>query len=351
LRAAIPDLRAGDPEVLRRITDAAAQDILGYSDPAVDTAVYAALAVAPRDAAAKSMLRRLYADLAAMYESVYPELAEATGRRFVREISPSDFSIAMTALADGILARHRFDPDPKLPELFAEVAVRLFWSVTVDQAILDEPTPADLLVPLPPGSALDPHKHQAIATAAAELYANRQRWEDVTIDSVAAQASVNRTTVTSHFGGRNGLAAIIWARHVPSIREVVKRTCEAGKAFDGILWSYVQRIAEIARIHNDVTGAYLHVLFSFIKGPSSHNSSADPRRLVLLPEILADEIRHHNTDLKAEFAGEERDAITFAEFVTNAAFLLTMNRKAMSSSQVADYIDSTVLTGAADDRT
>jgi AcrR family transcriptional regulator len=117
----------------RGVAEVARDDYLanaGLESEAETVAMLLACAVAPRDAQAAETLRDCYETLSASYAAAYVALAEGCGRRFVDGISAEHVAAMVTALADGVMLRARFDPATATEDLFTDAAIRLFLACT-----------------------------------------------------------------------------------------------------------------------------------------------------------------------------------------------------------------------------
>lgn len=352
LIAAAERLAEVGPAAIAELAAALTQDMLlfspdGESDPILESRMSAfimAAAVAPHDPVAREAAREYYRPMRATYEGANAKLLAATRRRYVSELDGAAFAAITSALCDGFVWLRRFDREAFPTRLFAEAWIRLFTASTVPAESLEEAHYSDSLVPLPPGSGLDPQKRDAIAAAAARVYETRG-WEGMTVVSVASAAGISRPTVAAHFGDRNGLAAAVWARHLPGLRAESER--DTARPLHLAVWNHLHRLAEIARTHRDLTGSFLEGVFAYTikRGQPRAEDPADPRNLVPLPLLLVEVISANSDKFRPGYADSSLAVRDSASMLTNFGLHLAMTRPGLPASEVANRITETSLAG------
>lgn len=348
LRAEIEELRAGDEGALRRFARAAAGALERDRDESRlphQHALHACLLAAPQDPVAAELLRSYYAEADEQMMEVYEGLTEATGRQLAPGVSARDLTVAMSALVDGFIIRHRFDPTETDIELLADAALRLFQATTTDRRTRRHPSPADLLEP-PGEGELDEDAKDAVVLAAQDLYDESFDWDAVTLAAVADRAKVNRADVRAHFGDEHGLAAAVLMRYIPFLERAIER--DRLLPVERVLTSHLQRLIEIVREHRQVSGAYLQaaVQANTERGPARRSHLGDPRLLLPLPQVLAPALRRHAPELHPDLTASDTSVFAFATFVTNSALALALTQTTLPSSETAHHLVSIILDGA-----
>ncbi len=157
-------------------------------------------------------------------------LLELTGRTFVPPFDIDRIAIALTAMFEGLLLRHQFDPEAADDELFADVAAALATALTIPKG--SRVRLADLVQPAAGPSHLSPQARSGarrrratrsrITDAATGMFDDG--WESVTALDVAELAGVSHQTVLNLFGGTREVAATTFVRHVADLSATAEAT-------------------------------------------------------------------------------------------------------------------------------
>lgn len=350
--AAVGAVQAGEPDALDRLAAVAADDVLWWTpdddEPhrerdSFNAALYLAIAAARCSGDARSALRRHYAEVTDIYADLYGTLLEATGRRPVEGLDVRDFTIVLSALADGFILRRRFEREAAPAPLFGSVAVRIFEALSTPVGAAEDHHPDDVLVPLPPGSQLDGHKRAAIARAATAVYM-REGWEGISIAAVARESGAHRRTVIANFGDRAGLAAAVWAQFVPGLR--------TGLADDAALpvhrrvLRHLERLAAVAAGHRHLTGAMMEgVLRAEARGLARGTEPDDPRAMVPLTSALAPVLEEGRAAFRPGQVDDAAQAGDGAALLTSTTLQLVLRDRTAAPSAVSARVCDTVLAG------
>lgn len=354
-------LRKGDTDALERIAYAAAGNLLAYGgekryEPGL-VALHLLLAVAPHDDVAQAILQEHYAVVDALLAPVYVELCEASRRRFVQGMSAERFANVVTALADGLVGRMRFSPASDLADLFGEIVLHVFRSVTFDAGSAERggENVRDAIIPLdrqvPPGSHLDTAKREQIVVAALDIY-DRLGWDGVTVASTAAVAAVGRATIAANFKDRNGLAAVIWARHnYDSLSQGVEDDSEI-HPLDIVVSRHIVRLIEVIERDRPLAFAMYDgmVRATHEVGVPRYNNPQDPRAVAPLPLLLVDLLHRHRSQLRPPIGSTRERRLTFASLLTHSvfesAFALQDGSDNRLRQEVGEYLVDLYLRGA-----
>lgn len=153
----------------------------------------------------------------------WARLLEMTGRTFVAPFDIDRIAIALTALFEGLLLRHQFDPEAADDELFSDISAALATALTIPKG--SRVRLADLVQP----AADRPHLSPQARSGARRRRATRARitdaatgmfgdgWESVTALEVADAAGVSHQTVLNLFGGTREVAASTFVRHIADL--------------------------------------------------------------------------------------------------------------------------------------
>ncbi|MDP1819025.1 MAG: hypothetical protein Q8K58_03925 [Acidimicrobiales bacterium] len=355
LEKTVDGLRDGDPAALERVYAAAVKDIIAFSGDEQllrsDTAGWIAVAASPQDPDAREILREHYNTLLEAYAPIFESLAEATGRRFIASVSARQLSVAMTALADGFIARRRFSPEVALPETFGRMAIGMFVEATVPLGTDDEPAPGERLLSDLPEPARqvdlggrDPDKRLSIERAVRTLYFKRHAWDDVTVLGVARLADVSKSTIMANFADRNALAAVPWTDWALDFEADFEKA-KSGRAFRRVLDSYLVAIAKRAVVHRELTGALLHSVFDFtiVHGPPNYEEPPDPRdprALVPLPRPLRPFLVAHADRFRKELVNRPDWDRWLAAHLVNTTLHAVMTRVSPQSGSVTEMESS-----------
>ena len=351
---AAEELRAGDAEALGRLARIAADHLIGIT-PDGDTPVDAeaevvacllAAAVAPRSPEVTRSLQASYDQVTETLAPMYDGLLDAAGRRLIGGIDSTDLTCLIAALADGFRLRRRFEPERASAELFAEATIRLFESFSALNSEPQDPDPTDRLLLVPPGSGLDPHKREAVVDAAWKVY-DRDGYPGLTIAAVATEAGVSRATVVANFRDTGGLAAVVWARFVPSVAAGIDEDRAAGRGLPVLVRRHIDRVASVARAHHALTGALMEAVFrlSVEQGPARRDDPADPRALVPLPVFLVAPFVEHAAEFRTGYADTPAEAFDSAVMLTTQTVHLCISRPLLSPAEVAHRVCDTTLAG------
>lgn len=312
-------------------------------------------AVADGDPTAASILRDWYGEFAKSIEPLYERLIDAFDRRFDTEagFDSHSYAVLLSALTDGLILRHRFDPDEVDPELYGEVVIRLFEACTVTGSAGDE-LPVDLRLlhggvahaPVPPGSGLDPDKRSAMVAAATALYDARLDTSDLTGAAVARLAGVSRTTVLSHFADASGLAWAVWGRFLPEFERHLQRDHDRGRPAVAVIERHLQRLAERAHEHPALTALAFEAAVRYrTRSRTSGLDPTDPQLLVPLPHVLVPVIIDHADHLRPGLDQIE-PAYDLAVTLTDLTILRALADAQASPSDVVDQVMELAFDGA-----
>jgi AcrR family transcriptional regulator len=162
----------------------------------------------------------------------WKRLLEMTGRTFIEPFDVDRIAIALTAMFEGLLARHQIDPDVVDDGLFADVAATLATALTMPRG--SRMRLADLGIPLIEQTWLSPQARSGarrrretrlrITHAATGLFDGG--FESVPASDVAEAAGVSNQTVLNLFNGVREVAASTFVRHLPALQEVVDETAD-----------------------------------------------------------------------------------------------------------------------------
>lgn len=356
LSAAGDGLQQGDWAALFQIAEAAAHELLAYDASTAqqtDTATWIAVAAAAQDPVAREFLSKCYDKLTEVYIPLYDKLARNSGRRFTAAMPVEDFTVAMTALTDGFLARRRFDPASAPETLFARLAIGLFEMATVDAGASSDVGIGDRLIPV--GTDFDQGDRDVLVGVARNLYNARDRWDDVTFTAIAEAAQVERTAVVANFGDISVVAASIWAQWIPVLR---KELGEDTKRFgiEQVLTHHIERLADYVVRNRPLTGSMLGGFWSHsVKhGPPRYEDPFDPRTVAPVPSTITTLLMHHKGNFRPGYVTTKKDAAVFSAFLHNAALHTAIARgryqgaqtREMSTSDIARYVIDVVLNGA-----
>ncbi len=160
----------------------------------------------------------------------WKRLLEMTGRTFVEPFDVDRIAVALTAMFEGLLARHQIDPDVVDDGLFGDIAATLATALTVPRG--SRLRLADLAVPLIDPTELSPQARSGarrrretrlrITQAATGLF--DAGWETVPASDIAEAAGVSNQTVLNLFSGVRAVAASTFVRHLPTLRTVAEET-------------------------------------------------------------------------------------------------------------------------------
>lgn len=323
----------------------------GPNDPIIEaeeTAAFLGAAVAPRDEVAAGLLRDFTAPHIAIHTEVSRYLVEALGLRWADGMSAEAFGLTTNSLASGFRWTRRFDRAAAPLKLYADMYIRMFSASTVpaiSEAIDDYRVSLLSAGAVPRGSSLDQGKRAAVVAAAHRIYDRRRRWEDITVTAVAKEANVSRPTVISNFQDRNGLAAAVWARHLPSLTHELDGSSRLPLL--QALHQYLTALVTAARTDKYLTGAFLDGVFRYTVHHGAPNPAdpADPRTLVPLPPMLAPLIQDNANHFRAGNAGNPREALDSAALLTNHTLHLAITRPQLESRKVVNRICETTLAG------
>lgn len=349
---AVAAVQAGDPDALDRLAAVAADDVLWWApdhdDPhrerdAFNAALYLAVAAARRSPEAREALRRHYADVTEIYSALYGALLEATGRRPVEGLDLRDFTVVLSALADGFILRRRFERKVAPARLFGAVAVRVFEALSTPVDAAEDHHPDDELVPLPPGSHLDGQKRAAIARAATAVY-RRDGWDGISIASVARESGAHRRTVIANFGDRAGLAAAVWAQFVPGLRAGLAD--DEGLPVHRRVLRHLERVAAVTSGHRHLTAAMMEgVLRVEARGLARGTEPDDPRSMVPLTSALAPVLAAAAPAFRPGQVDDPAGARDAASLLTSTTLQLALRDRTVPAAAVALRVCDTVLAG------
>ncbi len=330
-------------EVLAQI---AASNIEDWTQPQARvmlTARYLAYAAAGADPRARRILAARDARLRDRLVLPYQTLFGLLGRAWIEGWDEERFAVVTSALADGFIMRHRFDPSLAPPALYGEVVVHLLDAVSIEQPIVDQPLRRHL-APLPRTSTLDPHKRDAIVNGAVQLY-NEAGWSAITVASVAAAAGVNRATVNAHFRNRIGLSAPIFASFLPTLDAAIR--ADTAPSAITILRNHLERLAAIAQHHYQLTSALLTSWYEpATSGREGSSQAPSPAFVVPIHELVAGLVERERERFRPRYVDSTRSLTQFATFITRSCLSFAVAQLSASPGEVADFIHDTVISGA-----
>lgn len=311
-------------------------------------------AAAGTDATAASILDDWYGEFAKVIVPLYSTLVDAFDRRFDTEagFDPRSYAVLMSALVDGLVLRHQFDPDAVDPEVYGEFVVRSFEACTIEQTGVETaPVDARLLrrqrihAPVPPGSTLDPEKRIAVFDAAGAIY-DADGVAGLTIAAVARLAGVSRSTVTSHVGDVSGLAAAVCARFLPDLERRIQRDHDRGRPSIGVIERHFARVAEIVQEHTELSAAAYEA--SVRVRAHGRITGLDPAQLqsvaplphVVVPIIIA------SADQFRPGYGELEAAFDLASALTDLVVSRALTNATSTPADIVDNVMDLVLEGA-----
>jgi hypothetical protein len=343
----LANLANGDASALRRLARAMADDLVAHRDARGQsflTAYFACVAVAPHDPDAARIVRDYYASVEQAFAGLFEALAEVLGRRFVGGVDAKIVGVALWALAEGYAVRHRADPDNVDPDVFADMTMRLFDSLTTDAANPQDPYgPEDLFVP----RDLCPHHVRHVLVASARrLYDRLGRWDLVSEAEVATEACVGRAVVVTTFPEWSGLAAAVWSAHLAPLSEALG--LDRKLPLDQVLERHTERLTAAARAHPQLAAAYLEgvVRVSMTRGEVDERDHTDPRATLPLHQLLVRVLYDHHDELRPELMDSPASTLAFAALVTRHAIWLALSEPDLTTSRIAALLVSFALDGA-----
>lgn len=304
-------------------------------------------AVAPNDPEAAATVAAVAAARRARYAELTAVLMGITGRRWRPSARPERLVVLTQALAEGFLHVRRYDPESAPVEIFADGLLRLYLSLTTDVTDLS----ADAVDTLharfskePLGDGQEVLLERAVL-AAQHVYV-RQGWNGLTITAVAEDLGVDRVAVVRIFGDRRGLAAAVWANRVPALRRVAKSLGETTSVTD-VVRIFLEELVDQARRDMPLSVALLEGVFvATLAGASpSAPESLDPKKLVPLPDILAELLEDRRDQLALDDVPGGLTPFDAAALLCNTALHLAFTRPDWAEQRVVDVVMATTFAG------
>lgn len=174
--------------------------------------------LAPSSPAIERSLGKYYSTVTEAYTKSYNEVFRFWGYRPRPPLTTEKFTIAVMALAEGLMLRVNGDPaiDQKLfGELIEIVGTGLLLA---DGDVAAEPVPPDHHLP---GEVPPPSRGAIIATLV-RLFEN-DRITVPTVEELASAVGCTEQTIRSQFGGVVGVIRAAWEEWIPEFEEDVER--------------------------------------------------------------------------------------------------------------------------------
>lgn len=276
------------------VRDAAEMDFAySASQVSANSAYFLACIAAPNDPGAAALVRGHYDRYRSNIRWVYAAIAARLGRGFdeAHGFTPESVATLMTALVDGFVLLHRFDPERPIVDLYVETTLRLFEAATVPLAEPELPTVEDRLVAHAPGAAEQvgataSDEYLASVRAAVALY-DEGGWESLHPHLIAARAGLRPGAVAGILDGRAGAANLVWqARFLPQLVDDFAGDIAVDGDAVAAIKAHQRRLVRITHRHPRLSGAMIgHLLDRAARTAGVTSESAEPLYDVLLPYV------------------------------------------------------------------
>ena len=316
-------------------------------------AVLAGASIAGNDAEVRAALQVHYAAMVAEHTALFEALAVHVGRRFdlAAGHTPETVAVATIALADGFLVQQQVDLRHVCPEHFGEVVVRLFESVTTLSDLegpVTESITGRLLgrAELPAESGMDQSKRTRIVEAVRRLHADAGV-AGISVTAVARAADVSRGTVIANFGDRNGLAAAVYAQHVPHLERRLAADQARAMPLAQVMERHLLRLVDRCKSDPDLTAMVLDGIIGYTirHGAPTYTEPADPRAAVPLPVLLVPALIDAGAALRPGVADTPAAAKDLAATITNLAMVRALSRPNETATETVHQVMDLVLDG------
>lgn len=301
---------------------------------------------------AGEVLRDGYTDLTSAVESLYQQGLRRIGREMLPPFTSQDFTVIVTAFAEGMQMRHGVDPEAVREDLYVDTVGAILLGLTrprVERAD-DEPAPelstleARFLVrrePVEPAEVpLETWRH--IADSSAHLFVDRGPG-DVRVSEVAAAAGVSTTTVYHHFGTVTAVAAAAWAKHIPELEAIAATPISAEEGPIRRIEQVLLRFVQLARENRGATEALAAQVVTEADPASDREWPRSTRAIVPLPGVLLPLIRELRAVGRLRRRMEtERLARSLVHLCTMQSLLFTHE----SDERIVDETMSLIFDGA-----
>lgn len=294
------------------------------------------------------------------YDRYTDELAEAYGAildAWGREPAPPfdlrSIAVVLTALASGLSIRHAVDPEAAPLDLGKEVIIMLAPALTRVKPGSSARGPSQLFGP-EQHAAGEPESAQRLAgqrrvaqSRSAIISAARRefilnRYENVSMASIAEAAGVSETTLYEHFYNKPGVARACFEDEYKEMAAAIE--LDTGDLISRIR-RHIERLAVLLTTRPALTVAVLDAMAQ-PGDVGSPSGPSDPRAVVPLPFPLLRPIR----DAKA--AGLMRDDIRTMDLaiaITNLVVVHSRLNPDTPPDEVARHVDRVVLQGVLTD--
>ena len=316
-------------------------------------AVLAGASVAGNDADVRAVMQVHYATMVAEHTALFEALALHAGRCFDAAAghTAETVAVATIALADGLLVQHQVDLQHVCPEHFGALVVRLFESVTTLSDVEGPATESitDRLLgraELPAESGMDQSKRTRIVEAVRRLHAEAGV-AGISVTAVARAADVSRGTVIANFGDRNGLAAAVYAQHVPQLERRLAADQARSMPLAQLMERHLHRLVDHCKSDPDLTAMLLDGIIGYTirHGAPTYTEPADPRGAVPLPALLVPALLTAGDVLQPGVADTPAAAKDLAATITNLAMVRALSRTNETATETVHRVMDLVLDG------
>lgn len=340
-----PTLADGDPrKVIRAAGHREFQRL--RADQALQLRLVAC-ALLPTDRTAAAAVRRHYGDAGAAVGASYDETFQQWGAVLRRPFTVESLAVVVTALAEGLVLRSRFDPEAVPEGLLGEAVLALMASVVdiddrhshIDDVIA--PVAGEVMrdFQLSQPRTLPEDPEQAIIDAACAEFAGRG-YANTRITDIALSAGVDLPTVKRLFTSK---AHIVVAGLKPAFDTLHRRVTTDRKLHSPavVIERFTERFADMIITHRSLADAMALV--------ASTDTAQSPSNLILLKEEL---------NYPSLIVGAIEDGQAAGELITNgpspydlAAMLVNniifrcLSRRTESAREIADAVASVVVRG------
>lgn len=175
-------------------------------------------AMASSSPATEAALQDYYRRVTSSYSAAYAELMSFWEYRFRPPITVEKFTIALMAMAEGLMLRHFGNGDID-QELFAELLSAVATLMIVaDGDVSEVPVPPEHDLP---GEVAPPNRAAIIATLIRTF--EHERATLPTVEELARAAGCTPQTIRSQFGGVVGVVRAAWEEWMPEFEEAAER--------------------------------------------------------------------------------------------------------------------------------
>ncbi|WP_066913367.1 TetR/AcrR family transcriptional regulator [Millisia brevis] len=335
----------GDPRKL--IREASRREYLRLSgDQALQLRLVASALLAS-DRTVAAAVRRQYADHGTAVRASYDETFQQWGAVLRRPFTVESLAVVVTALAEGLVLRSRFDPDAVPEELFGEAVLALMASVVdiedrhahIDDVIA--PVAGEVMrdFQLSQPRPLPEDPEQAIIDAASAEFAGRG-YANTRITDIALSAGVDLPTVKRLFTSK---AHIVVAGLKPAFDTLHRRVTTDRKLHSPVvvIERFTERFADMIITHRPLADAMALV--------ASTDTAQSPSNLILIkdelnyPGLIVGAIE--DGQASGELITTGPSSFDLAAMVVNNIIFRCLSRRTESAREVADAVVGVVVRG------